>query len=213
MKDNPLPSVCGRVCHHPCEKVCAAGETGDPISIRGLKRFVMDWADRNGIRYVPEPVEQNRERIAIIGAGPSGLAAGYFLARKGFRPTIFEALPVAGGMLAVGIPDHRLPKPVIGKEIERIKAAGVEIRTGIIMGRDITIEGLFKSGYKAVFCATGAGKSLMMGIPGEDARGVLHSVEYLRELNLGKKGPGRQACVRRGRRELGHRRRPCRPPR
>jgi NADH-quinone oxidoreductase subunit F len=196
MKDNPLPSVCGRVCHHPCEKVCAAGESGDPISIRGLKRFVTDWADRNGISNIPEPVEQNRERIAIIGAGPTGLSAGYFLARKGFRPTIFEALPVAGGMLAVGIPNHRLPKPVIGKEIERIKAAGVEIRTGIIMGRDITIEGLFKSGYKAVFCATGAGKSLMMGIPGEDARGVLHSVEYLRELNLGKKVPvGKRVCV------------------
>ena len=196
MKDNPLPSVCGRVCHHPCEKVCAAGETGDPISIRSLKRFVMDWADRNGINYIPEPVEQNRERIAIIGAGPSGLAAGYFLARKGFRPTIFEALPVAGGMLAVGIPDHRLPKPVIDKEIERIKAAGVEIRTGIIMGRDITIEGLFKSGYHSVFCATGAGKSMLMGIPGEDAGGVLHSVEYLRELNLGKKVPiGKRVCV------------------
>jgi len=196
MKDNPLPSVCGRVCHHPCEKVCAAGETGDPISIRGLKRFVMDWADRNDISYIPEPGEQNRERIAIIGAGPSGLTAGYFLARKGFRPTIFEALPVAGGMLAVGIPDHRLPKPVINKEIERIKAAGVEVRTGIIMGRDITIEGLFKSGYKAVFCATGAGKSLMMGIPGEDAGGVLHSVEYLKELNLGKKVPvGKRVCV------------------
>ena len=196
MKDNPLPSVCGRVCNHPCEKVCAAGEAGDPISIRGLKRFVMDWADRNGIIYIPEPVEQNRERIAIIGAGPAGLAAGYFLARKGFQPTIFEALSVAGGMLAVGIPDHRLPKPVIQKEIERIKAAGVEIRTGIIMGRDISIEGLFKSGYKAVYCATGAGKSLLMGIPGEDSLGVLHSVEYLRELNLGKKVPvGKRVCV------------------
>jgi len=196
MKDNPLPSVCGRVCHHPCEKVCAAGEAGDPISIRSLKRFVMDWADRKGISYIPEPVEQNRERIAIIGAGPAGLAAGYFLARKGFQPTIFEALPVAGGMLAVGIPDHRLPKSVVQKEIERIKSAGVEIRTGIIMGRDITIEGLFKSGYKAVFCSTGAGKSLLMGIPGEDACGVLHSVEYLRELNLGKKVQvGKRVCV------------------
>ncbi|MCJ7610927.1 MAG: NAD(P)-binding protein, partial [Candidatus Aminicenantes bacterium] len=144
MKENPLPSVCARVCHHPCEKVCRAGEMGEAISIRGLKRFVMDWADKNGIRYIPERVEQNREKVAIIGGGPAGLIAGYYLAQKGFQPTIFEALPVAGGMLAVGIPGHRLPKPVVNREIEVIKKAGVEIRTGIVLGQDITIDGLFK---------------------------------------------------------------------
>jgi len=196
MKENPLPSVCARVCHHPCEKVCRAGEMGEAISIRGLKRFVMDWADKNGIRYIPERVEQNREKVAIIGGGPAGLIAGYYLAQKGFQPTIFEALPVAGGMLAVGIPGHRLPKPVVNREIEVIKKAGVEIRTGIVLGQDITIDGLFKDGYKAVFCATGAGKSLKMGIPGEDAEGVLHSLEYLRELNIGRKLPvGKRVCV------------------
>ena len=187
MKDNPLPSVCARVCNHPCELACRAGESGEPISIRGLKRFVMDWAKKNGISYVPEPVKQNREKIAIIGAGPAGLTAGYFLARKGFRPTIFEALSVAGGMMAVGIPDHRLPGRVVQKDIQLIKNAGVEIRTDKILGKDFTIDGLFKAGYKAVFCATGAGKSLRMGIPGEDAEGVLHSLEYLRAVNLGKK--------------------------
>jgi NADH-quinone oxidoreductase subunit F len=196
MKDNPLPSVCARVCHHPCEKVCRAGESGEPISIRGLKRFITDWADKNGISYVPERVEQNRDKIAIIGAGPSGLIAGYYLAQKGFQPTIFEALPVAGGMLAVGIPSHRLPKDIIGKEIDLIKKAGVEIRTNIVLGKDITINGLLQDGYKAVFCATGAGKSLKMDIPGEEAEGVLHSLEYLRELNLGRKIPvGRRVCV------------------
>ncbi|MBN1939269.1 MAG: NADH-quinone oxidoreductase subunit NuoF [Candidatus Aminicenantes bacterium] len=187
MKDNPLPSVCARVCHHPCELHCRAGESGEPISIRSLKRFVTDWADKNGITYVPKKVEHNREKIAIIGAGPAGLTAGYFLAQKGFRPTIFEALSVPGGMLAVGIPDHRLPGPLVQKEIEQIRNAGVDIRLNKTLGRDITIDGLFKSGYKAVYCATGAGKSLHMGIPGEDAEGVLHSLEYLRQINMGKK--------------------------
>jgi len=196
MKENPLPSVCARVCHHPCELACRAGEMGEPISIRGLKRFVTDWAESKGIRYTPQRVEQNKDKVAVIGAGPTGLLAGYYLALKGYRPTIFEALPVAGGMLAVGIPNHRLPKPVIQKEIEIIKSAGVEIRNGVVLGRDITLEGLFADGYKAVFCATGAGKSLTMGIPGEDAAGVLHSLEYLRELNLGHKLPvGKRVCV------------------
>jgi len=186
MKDNPLPSVCGRVCNHPCEKACRAGEFGQPISIRALKRFVTDWAAENGIHYTPPRVTQDREKIAIIGGGPTGLTAGYYLALKGFRPTIFEALPLAGGMLAMGIPDHRLPKDVVKKEIDVIKRAGVEIRTGLTLGKDISIEGLFKSDYKAIYCATGAGKSLKMDIPGEDAEGVLHSLEYLREVNMGE---------------------------
>jgi len=196
MKDNPLPSVCARVCHHPCEKVCRAGEAGEPISIRGLKRFITDWADKKGICYVPEPVAQNRERIAIVGAGPAGLTAGYYLARKGFRPTIFEALPVAGGMLAVGIPDHRLPKDIVGKDIENVIKSGVEVRRGLALGKDFTIDSLFGIGYKAVFIATGAGKSQQMGIPGEDANGVLHSLEYLRAVNLGERVPiGKRVCV------------------
>jgi NADH-quinone oxidoreductase subunit F len=196
MKDNPLPAVCGRVCNHPCEKVCRAGEMGDPISIRGLKRFVVDWAKKAGVRYVPEPVEQDRERVAIVGAGPAGLSAAYCLARKGFRPTIFEALPVPGGMLAVGIPGHRLPQDVLDGEVGRIKDAGVEIRTGLVLGKDFTIASLFRDGYRSVFCATGAGKSLSMGIPGEDAQGVRHSLEYLRAVNLGYKEPvGRRVCV------------------
>ena len=196
MKDNPLPSVCGRVCHHPCEKVCRAGEMGDPISIRGLKRFVVDWAHKNGVRYVPEPVKQDKERIAIVGAGPAGLTAAYGLARKGFRPTVFEALPVPGGMLAVGIPGHRLPQDVLDVEIGRIRDAGVEIRTGLVLGKDFTIASLFRDGYRSVFCATGAGKSLSMGIPGEDAQGVRHSLEYLRAVNLGyKETVGKRVCI------------------
>jgi NADH-quinone oxidoreductase subunit F len=196
MKDNPLPSVCARVCHHPCEKVCRAGESGQPISIRAIKRFVMDWAAKNNVRYEPEPVKQNLEKVAIIGSGPAGLTAAYYLARKGFCPTIFETLPVVGGMLAVGIPDHRLPRSVVARDIEAIKAAGVEIRTNMTLGKDFTINKLFKDGYNAVFCATGAGQSLAMGIPGEDAQGVHHSLEYLHKVNTGKTVPvGKRVCI------------------
>ena len=196
MKDNPLPSVCARVCHHPCELSCRAGEMGEPITIRALKRFVMDWADKKELRYAPERAPQTREKIAIVGAGPSGLTAGYILALKGFRPTIFEAQSVAGGMLSVGIPDHRLPKAVVRKEVERIKDAGVEVRLNKVLGKDFTIDSLFRQGYKAVFCATGAGQSLSMGIPGEDAEGVLHSLEYLMGVNLGRPAKvGRRVVV------------------
>ncbi|MCX6564695.1 MAG: NADH-quinone oxidoreductase subunit NuoF [Candidatus Aminicenantes bacterium] len=196
MKDNPLPSVCARVCSHPCEKACRAGESGQPISIRAIKRFVMDWAAKNNVRYEPEPVKQGLERVAVIGSGPAGLTAAYYLARKGFCPTIYEALPVAGGMLSVGIPDHRLPRSVVAKDIEEIKAAGVEIRTNMVLGKDFTLDKLFKDGYKAVFCATGAGQSLAMGIPGEDSQGVHHSLEYLLDVNLGKKVPiGKKVCI------------------
>jgi NADH-quinone oxidoreductase subunit F len=196
MKDNPLPSVCGRVCNHPCEKVCRAGEEGDPISIRGLKRFVMDWAGKKGIRYAVKRGTMDREKVAIIGSGPAGLTAGYYLALKGFRPTIFEALPVAGGMLGAAIPEHRLPKKVLNKEIENIKKAGVEIKTNARIGKDITLDGLLNDGFKAVFIATGAWKSMKMGIPGEEAEGVMQSLEYLKATNLGQKVPvGKRVCI------------------
>jgi NADH-quinone oxidoreductase subunit F len=196
MKDNPLPSVCGRVCHHPCEKVCRAGEEGDPISIRGLKRFVMDWADKKGIRCAVKRGTMDREKVAIIGSGPAGLTAGYYLALKGFRPTIFEALPVAGGMLGAAIPEHRLPKKILNKEIENIKKAGVEIKTNARIGKDITLDGLLNDGFKAVFIATGAWKSMKMGIPGEEAEGVMQSLEYLKATNLGQKVPvGKRVCI------------------
>jgi NADH-quinone oxidoreductase subunit F len=196
LKDNPLPSICGRVCHHPCEKVCRAGEAGEPISIRALKRFVMDWAAREGYRPEIERGAGDREKVAIIGAGPAGLAAAHALALKGFRPTIFEKLPVPGGMLGAGIPEHRLPRKVLAREIADIEKAGVEIRLNTALGKDITLDGLFADGYKAVFIATGSWKSMPMGIPGEDAEGVLQSLEYLKAVNLGAPAKvGKRVCV------------------
>ena len=186
-KDNPLPSVCGRVCHHPCEMVCRAGEMGDPIAIRSLKRFIMDWAIEKG--YQPRFERERpakKEKIAIIGAGPAGLAAGYFLAHKGYPVTIFESLPVLGGMLAIGIPEHRLPKKILNFDIENIIQSGITVKTNSSLGKDFSIDDLFHEGYKAVFIAIGAHKSMSLKIPGEDAEGVIQAMELLKAVNLDK---------------------------
>jgi NADH-quinone oxidoreductase subunit F len=186
-KDNPLPSICGRVCHHPCEKVCRAGETGDPIAIRALKRFVTDYAMEKGLKPYREANPQIKPKVAIIGAGPAGLTAAYYLALKGYQPTIFESLPVAGGWLAKGIPEHRLPKAILNRDVENIKSAGVSIMTNISLGKDFSLDELFAQGFKAVFIATGAHKSLKLEIEGEKSEGVIQGTELLRAVNLGEK--------------------------
>jgi NADH-quinone oxidoreductase subunit F len=186
VKDNPLPSICGRVCNHPCEKVCRAGETGDPIAIRALKRFVADYALEKGLVPFREANPQIKAKVAVIGAGPAGLTAAYNLALKGYQPTIFEALPVAGGWLAKGIPEHRLPRTVLNHDIENIRNAGVNIRTGVALGRDFSLDGLFAQDFKAVFIATGAHKSLRLGIEGEKSEGVIQGTELLKAVNLGE---------------------------
>jgi NADH-quinone oxidoreductase subunit F len=185
-KENPLPSVCGRVCHHPCEKVCRAGEIGEPIAIRSLKRFVSDWAIENDCQ-IPEfekPVKN--KKVAIIGSGPAGLAAAHSLNQKGYQVTIFESLPVAGGMLAIGIPEHRLPQSMLSHDINNITNAGVTLETNSALGRDFTIDDLFKDGFKAVFIALGAHSSMKIRIPGEDTPGVIQAMELLKDVNLGK---------------------------
>jgi NADH-quinone oxidoreductase subunit F len=186
VKDNPLPSICGRVCNHPCEKVCRAGETGDPIAIRALKRFVADYALEKGLVPFREANPQIKAKVAVIGAGPAGLTAAYNLALKGYQPTIFEALPVAGGWLAKGIPEHRLPRTVLNHDIENIRNAGVNIRTGVALGQDFSIDDLFAQDFKAVFIATGAHKSLKLGIEGEKSDGVIQGTELLKAVNLGE---------------------------
>jgi len=187
-RDNPLPAVCGRVCHHPCEANCRAGEEeeGEPISIRALKRFVTDHARNYRVqRAAKEERRKRKEKVAIVGSGPCGLSAAHSLVQMGYQVTVFEALPVAGGMLAVGIPSYRLPKDLLHQDIEAIKDEGVEILTGVSLGKDISLDGLLKE-YEAVLLALGAHKSLKLGIPGEDAEGVLHSLSFLKAVNLGE---------------------------
>ncbi len=181
---NPFPSICGRVCHHPCESKCRRGQLDEPVAIRDLKRFAADYAFEMGIEYIPEVKERREERIAIIGAGPAGLSAAWDLTLEGYQVTVFDALPVAGGMLAVGIPEYRLPKDILKKEVEAIARLGVDIRLNT---RIDDIESLQKDGYQAVFIAVGAHRGDKMGIPGEDLGGVYDAIEFLREANLGKK--------------------------
>ncbi|HUU37832.1 MAG TPA: NADH-quinone oxidoreductase subunit NuoF [Candidatus Desulfaltia sp.] len=187
VKDNPLPSICGRVCHHPCEKVCRTGETGDPIAIRSLKRFVTDYAMKKGLRPYREAAPQIKAKVAVVGAGPAGLTAAYDLALKGYQPTVFDSLPVPGGWLAKGIPDHRLPKDVLDRDIEHIKSAGVTIRTNAALGKDFSLDDLFAQDFKAVFLATGAHKSMRLGIEGENSEGVIQGTELLKAVNLDEK--------------------------
>jgi len=156
-KDNPFPSVCGRVCHHPCEKVCRAVEMGEAISIRSLKRFISDWAVENNHKSRSLPLKQKKnKKVAIVGSGPGGLSAGYYLGQKGYDITIFESLPVPGGMLAVGIPEHRLPKKMLNTDIENILSSGITLKTNTALGKDFSVDDLFKDGYEAVFLALGA---------------------------------------------------------
>jgi len=184
-KDNPLPSVCGRVCSRPCESVCRAGEIGEPIAIRALKRYVLDWAREKGLDAPARLPVTRPEKVAIVGAGPSGLAAGYELIKKGFAVRIFESLPVAGGMLRVTIPDHRLPKERLQDDLDYLVSCGLNIKTNMTLGKDFSLDDLFQQGYKAVYLATGAHKPLEMGVPGEEAEGVLQALEYLKDHHLG----------------------------
>ncbi len=183
-KDNPLPVVCGRVCPHPCETKCKAEEMGEPIAIRALKRFVFDWAVKKGLKTPEKGIKTKEDKVAIIGAGPAGLTAGYYLNRGGYNVTIFESLPLAGGMLAAWIPEHRLPKKILNYDIEYILDSGVNIETNKSLGKDFSIDDLFKEGYKAVFIAVGAHKSMALNIPGENSGGVLQAMELLKAANL-----------------------------
>jgi NADH-quinone oxidoreductase subunit F len=156
--DNPLPSVCARVCHHPCESSCQAGRWGQPIAVRALKRAAVDYAVKAGLHPSPERREPDGPPVAIVGSGPAGLMAGYCLAKKGYRVTIFEALAVPGGALAVAIPEYRLPKEKLDLDIENIRRAGVVIRTNTRIGKDVPFNEIL-SNYRAVFIACGAQKS------------------------------------------------------
>ncbi|MHC4538851.1 MAG: FAD-dependent oxidoreductase [Planctomycetota bacterium] len=183
-RENPLPSICGRVCTAGCETKCRSGEMGgDPISIRVLKRFLADYEREKGLDVIPKPKQARPEQVAVVGSGPAGLTCAYFLALEGYGVTVFESLPVAGGMLAVGIPDYRLPKDILNWEIDNLKKLGVEIKTNTTVGKDMQISYLQKQ-YKAIFLATGAHKGLKMKIEGEDSPHVIDAVDFLRGLHL-----------------------------
>jgi NADH-quinone oxidoreductase subunit F len=185
MERLPLPLSVGRVCPHPCEGKCRRQQVEEPIAIRHLHRFAADYAFEHGFEYKAEIKERQKEKIAIVGAGPAGLSAAWDLAHAGYQVTIFEALPVAGGMLAVGIPEYRLPKEVLKKEVDTIQKLGIEIKLNTKIE---DIESLLKDNkYQAVFIATGAHKGDKMKIPGEELTGVFDAIHFLREINLRKK--------------------------
>ncbi len=194
---NPFLSICGRVCDHPCMVKCRRNELDEPVAIRMLKRFIGDYA--RGEKLEPQiwvSSERYEEKVAVIGAGPSGLGCAYFLARLGYPVTVFEKLPVAGGMLAVGIPEFRLPKEVLEEEIRLIRNLGVEIRTGTTVGRDVKVGELLDEGYAAIYAAVGMYGDREMGIPGEEAGQVIQGVGFLTHVNLGKKVQiGRRVAV------------------
>jgi len=184
---NPFPATVGRVCDHPCEAECNRGKLDEPVAICALKRFVADWVysrpQSTQENHQPSaPDDQPSASVAIVGAGPAGLTAAHFLARMGYRVTIFEALPVAGGMMRVGIPAYRLPRHVLQREIDDILELGVELK---LYSPVSDINRLFDEGYEAVFLAIGAHEPQHLGIPGEDAEGVYHGVPFLRMVNLG----------------------------
>ena len=182
---HPFPAICGRVCHHPCEGICTRGDLDEPIAIEYLHRFLADYELSGGARSIPKVKERRGEKIGVIGAGPAGLTAAYYLAKEGYPVTVFEKLPVTGGMMAVGIPEYRLPRNIIEAEVQVIREMGVEIRTGVTFGQDVTLDGLKKDGYKAVFLATGLHLSRKLNVPGEEMAGVLRGVEFLRDAALG----------------------------
>lgn len=203
-RDNPFPLICGTVCHHPCEHVCQRADVDEPMSIQRLKRFVGEYvltqslpeakpegpAGRKGwtaaytLRDEKVPRE---EKVAVVGGGPAGLSCAYHLARHGYPVTVFEALPVIGGMLRVGIPEYRLPRRLLEEEIELVRREGVEIRTNVAIGPDKGLDKLMEEGYKAVFLGIGAHEPTRVGIPGEDFNHVYPGISFLRRVNLGER--------------------------
>ncbi|MFH1775304.1 MAG: FAD-dependent oxidoreductase, partial [Chloroflexota bacterium] len=195
---NPFPSICGRICHHPCEGRCRRGELDESVAIRSLKRFAADWYFAGGAPD-PEPFPQTRsERVAVVGAGPTGLSCAYYLAQTGYPVTVFEALPVAGGMLLVAIPEFRLPRDVIQADVDYITKKGVEIRYNTPINTNFTVEHLKQDGFGAVFIAAGAQRSQRIGIPGEveDIKGFHYGLRFLRDVKTGRQvDVGRRVAV------------------
>lgn len=197
---NPMASVCGRVCGHPCETACRRKDFDAPISIRALKRFVTERhgpESRNPIDVFSEkPKQTHAEHVAVIGSGPAGLSAAHDLALLGYPVTIFDAAPVPGGMLHLGIPEYRLPRDVVQAQVREILDLGPELRLNARLGKDFSLSDLRAHGFKAVLLALGLGKSRDLSIPGNDLDGVIKGVDFLLNVNLGYRfGIGKKVVV------------------
>jgi len=188
-ESNPFPLTCGRVCPHPCEDICRLGKVTDPVNINHLKRFVSDIELNSNNRITPYKAPKTERQVAIVGGGPAGLSCAYYLARLGHSPTIFEAMPQLGGMLRYGIPEYRLPKKTLDWEIAGILEMGVEVKTNVTMGKDLTLKTLKDEGFDAVFLGTGAWDTRGLGAEGEDLKGVLPGTHFLIDRGLGKETP------------------------
>ena len=186
-KSSSLPAVCGRVCPQEtqCESKCVRGIKGESVGIGRLERFVADWHNTFCTEEPTRP-QSNGHRVAIVGSGPSGLTCAGDLAKKGYNVTVFEALHTAGGVLVYGIPEFRLPKAIVAKEVETLKKLGVKIETNVVIGKTLTVDELFEMGFEAVFIGSGAGLPNFMGIPGESLKGVYSANEFLTRSNLMK---------------------------
>ena len=187
LSSSMLPAICGRVCPQEtqCESKCIRGIKGEPVAIGRLERFVADWHNANITAQIAPP-KPNGHKVAIVGSGPSGLTCAGYLAKKGYEVTVFEALHTAGGVLVYGIPEFRLPKDVVKREVDNLIALGVNIETNIIIGKTLTVDELFDNGYEAVFIGSGAGLPNFMNIPGESYNGVYSANEFLTRANLMK---------------------------
>ena len=183
---SPFPSICGRVCHHPCESGCNRDQIDEPVGIHSVERFLADLDLKADKRYMPEMKSRKKEKVAIVGSGPAGLTCAYYLAQEGYQVTVFEKAPVLGGMLTLGIPSYRLPRKTVEAEIQLIRDMGVKMKTGVEVGKDKTVGQLREDGFNAFFIGIGAQESIRLGIEGEHLDGVYSGLEYLRQLNLGK---------------------------
>lgn len=186
-ESSSLPAVCGRVCPQEtqCESVCTVGIKSEPVGIGRLERFVADWHNKN-FKGKPAKPAFNGHKVAVVGSGPSGLTCAGDLAKKGYKVTVFEALHTAGGVLVYGIPEFRLPKKIVEKEVATLKKLGVDIQTNVVIGKTLTVDELFEDGYEAVFVGSGAGLPRFMGIKGESLKGVYSANEFLTRANLMK---------------------------
>lgn len=186
-KENPFPAICGRVCPHKCEGVCTRGAVDQAVAIDEIKKFIAEQELKDENRYVPIKLRDNSDtKIAVVGSGPAGLSCAYYLAVLGYSVTVYEKEEKLGGMMTLGIPSFRLEKDVVEAEIAILKALGVTFKTGIEVGKDITLRYLRYHGFKAIYLAIGAQKGRALGIEGEDAKGVISGVQFLKDINLGK---------------------------